>query len=385
MGVHAKLSASGAKRWMTCTPSAELESQFPGSTSTYAEEGTFAHELGELMIRYNLGEIKKRKFNSEFKKLQENQYYNEELQEYVEAYVNQVWEFVNEAKVNCSDAIVMLEQRLDFSEWVPEGFGTGDCVIIADGQLHIIDLKFGKGVGVVAEDNPQLRLYALGALREFELLYDIQTVKMTIIQPRLDNTTSSELTAEELIDWADRYVTPKAQLAMDGKGEFVAGEHCRFCKAKDICRARAEKNLELTKHEFAKPELLEPSEIGDILKVAGQLQDWVKDIQAYALQQALEGERFDGWKLVEGRSTRKYSDEIAVAETLKSKGYDEAIIYSKELLGITAMEKVIGKKVFAEILGELIIKPEGKPTLVVESDKRPELKTAESAAADFLE
>lgn len=386
MAAHAKLSASGAKRWMSCTPSVAFESQYPNDTSTYAEEGTFAHELSELILNYNLNNITKRAFNKKYKELQTNQYYSQELMDYVEGYVNNVMEFVYTARSKCKDAVVLLEQRLDFSTWVPEGFGTGDVVIIADGELHIIDLKYGKGVPVVAEDNPQLRLYGLGALSEFELLYDIETVKMSIIQPRLDLLTSSELVVEDLLEWAETQVKPKAALAMDGQGDFVAGDHCKFCRGKATCRARAEKNLELTKFEFAKPDALMGEEIGEILKVAGQLSDWIKDVQAYALDQAENhGKKFDGWKLVEGRSNRKYVDEIQVANALKGMGYEEAIIYEKSLLGITAMEKAIGKKAFAEALGELIIKPSGKPTLVVESDKRPELNTANSAKADFEE
>lgn len=384
-GVHAKLSASGAKRWMSCTPSVALESQFPESTSTFAEEGTFAHSLAELLINYNLGTIKKAAYTKQFNLLKKNEYYNQELQDYVEEYAGQVYEFINEAKATCKDLLVLTEQRLDFSEYVPEGFGTGDVVIIADDQLHVIDLKFGKGVGVSAEDNPQLRLYGVGALNEFGILYDIQRVKTTIIQPRLGMTTSEVLTVDELTGWAAKEVKPRAELAMAGEGEFVVGDHCRFCKARKTCRARAEYNLELTKMEFNSPELLEDNEIGEVLKRADQLANWVKDITEYALEEAIKGKKWDGWKLVEGRSNRKYIDDIKVADTLKGAGYEEAVLYEKKLYGITAMEKLVGKKKFTELLNDLIEKPQGKPTLVDEKDKRPELSSIQSAKEDFKE
>lgn len=384
-GKHAKLSASGSKRWMTCTPSASLEDQFPESTSEYAEEGTFAHALADLIINYNLHNIKKAAFNKSFEKMKLNQYYSQDLLEYVEGYANQIFEFANEAKMLCDDVIVLTEQRLDFSEFVPEGFGTGDVVIIADKELHVIDLKYGKGVGVVAEDNPQTRLYGLGALEAFGMLYDIEQIRMTICQPRLDMVTSETLTVDEILDWAETEVKPKAEMAMAGEGEFIVGDHCRFCKARKTCRARADYNLELTKMEFKTAELLDDSEIGEILRKADQLADWVKDIAEYALEEAIGGKKFDGWKVVEGRSNRKYLDDIKVADKLKDAGYEEAVIYEKKLYGITAMEKVVGKKTFGELLNELIIKPQGKPTLVPESDKRPEYSSADNAAKDFAE
>ena len=382
---HAKLSASGAHRWMACTPSASLEDQFPESTSEYAEEGTFAHALAELIINYNLHNMTKPQFNKAFGKMKMDKYFSQELLEYIEGYANQVFEFVNEAKLLCDDAIVLTEQRLDFSAYVPEGFGTGDVVIIADKEMHVIDLKYGKGVGVSAEDNPQIRLYGLGALEAFGMLYDISQIRMTICQPRLDMVTSETLTVDALIEWAETEVRPKANMAMAGEGEFVVGDHCRFCKARKTCRARAEYNLELTKLEFKSPELLDDSEIGEVLRKADQLAHWVTDITEYALEEALKGKKFDGWKVVEGRSNRKYLDEIKVADTLKDAGYDEAAIYEKKLYGITAMQKLLGKKTFEGLLNNLIIKPQGKPVLAPESDNRPEYSSADNAAKDFAE
>lgn len=383
-GVHSILSASGAARWTACTPSAQLESQFEEEQSSYAAEGTFAHAMAELILRYNNGEMTKKAFSTWLNKMKTNEFYSQELQDYVEDYVKSVWEIVNETRAVCPDALVLFEQRLDFSEYVPEGFGTGDVVIVADDLVNIIDLKYGKGVGVSAEGNPQLRLYGVGAYLEHSMLYDIQRVRMTIIQPRLENISSEELPEEELLSWAENEIKPKAQLAIAGEGEFKVGDHCRFCKARKTCRARAEYNLELAKLEFQNPELLSDAEIGEVLGRADELARWVTDITGYALEQALKGTRFPGWKLVEGRSNRKYEDEELVKMRLLDAGYrKDDILKPEELLGITALEKFLGKKCFAEKLGDLIIRPAGKPVLVVESDKRPELSTTTSAKDDF--
>lgn len=383
--VHARLSASGSHRWMACTPSANLESQFPDKTSEYAEEGTFAHSLAELIMRYNNHELTKAAFTRKLNKMKENPFYSKEMEDYIDSYAHHVWEQFNEAKANCPDAQLMFEQRLDFSEYVPEGFGTGDVVIIADDMVQIIDLKYGKGVGVSAEGNSQLRLYGLGAYLEHSMLYDIRRVKMTIIQPRLENISTEELTAEELLQWGETVVKPKARMAMNGEGEFQVGDHCRFCKAYATCRAQKEHQLELAKYEFVEGDLLSEEEIGDVLSRADALVKWAEAIKEYAFDQALNhGQHYDGWKLVEGRSNRKYLDEEQVAQTLLAAGFKEEDIYKpKELQGITAMEKILGKKAFGTTLDGLIIKPEGKPVLVPASDKRPEINTADSAAEDF--
>lgn len=381
---HAILSASGAYRWLACPPSARLEEQFAETTSTYAEEGTLAHALAELKLRLYLKQITTKEFAKKLRELEKNEYYSASMLDYVESYTSIVMEKINEARARSKDAVVLLEQRLDFSDWVPEGFGTGDVVIISDGVLEIIDLKYGKGVPVSAEDNAQMRLYALGALATFDSLYDIKTVRMTIVQPRLDSVSSDEITAEMLYWWADTELIKRAQLAWEGKGEFQAGEHCRFCRARFNCRARAEANLELAKMDFRKPELLTDEEIGEVLKRADELKAWVSDVFEYALVQARDhGKKFPGWKLVEGRSVRQYADENAVAETLLGAGYKEEQIYEKKLWGITAMEKLLGKTKFGELLKGLVVKPAGKPTLVPESDKRPELNSTAAAVADF--
>lgn len=383
---HALLSASGAKRWLSCPPSVRLEEEFEEKPSTYAIEGTYAHSVAELKLRYSFDEINAEDYDRQKVKLQEQypEYHNEELADYIEWYVNTVLEIFAEAKTRCSDAIIMLEQRVDFSEYVPGGFGTSDVVIIADQMLQVIDLKYGRGVKVDAEDNPQLKLYALGAYKEFEMLYNITQVKMTIIQPRLDHVVSSELVVEDLLEWAENEIRTKAELAFKGEGEFSAGSHCHFCKAKQICKARADKNLELLKYEFKSPHLLEDDEIGPLLLKVGELIEWAKSITDYVYEQSTQyGKKYAGWKLVQGRSNRKYKDTIAVAKTLTDAGYDEALIYEKNLLGITAMEKLVGKKQFNELLKDLVVKPEGRPILVVESDNRPEFKPVQAIKDAF--
>ncbi|HHI5802413.1 DUF2800 domain-containing protein [Clostridioides difficile] len=382
---HARLSASGAHRWLHCTPSIKLEENYPPSTSIYAEEGTVAHELAEVKLMLEYEKISKKAYNARIKKIQKSEYYNSEMEDYIQSYVENVVELVNDSKAICDDVIVMLEERLDFSEWVPEGFGTGDVVVISDGILQVIDLKYGKGLEVSAIENPQLRLYGLGAYNQFEMLYDIDLIKTTIIQPRLDNISSEEIEVTKLLTWADN-VKKKAQMAFNGEGEFVSGSHCGFCRAKNDCRKRAEDNLKLArKYDFADTFALNKYEIADILGFAKNIQDWLKDVQSYALEQAEKhGVKYPGYKLVEGRSNRKYIDEQKVAKVLLNSDYDEEKIYKpRTLKGISDMEKAIGKKNFANLLSDLIIKPVGKATLVVESDKRSEINSIDSAKKDF--
>lgn len=376
VGAHATLSASGAHRWIACPPSARLEESFPQSTSDYAEEGTFAHTIAEIELRKALGESVRRP-----RGYAESEYWSEDMDDHITRYVSLVMERV----AAHPEPRVLLEQKLDFSRWVPGGFGTGDVVIISDIGVEVIDLKYGRGVPVSAVSNPQLRLYGLGAYDTYFFLYDIHNVTMTIIQPRLDLLSTETLTVGQLTDWAEQVVRPAADLADRGEGEFSAGEHCRWCRAKAVCRARANANLELAKHEFADPATLSSDEIAQILVQAEELQAWAKDVQAYALEQALAGVRFDGWKLVEGRSVRKYADEGAVAAALQLEGYAEEQLYERSLLGITKMEKLVGRRRFNDLLEGLVVKPAGKPTLVPESDKRPEISSVESARADFKE
>ncbi|AEG59350.1 DUF2800 domain-containing protein [Desulforamulus ruminis] len=384
---HAVLSASGSGRWMACPPSAQLERQFPDETSEYAAEGTFAHSLAELHLAHYLGYTGMIVFNQNLKKLKGNPHYSQDMEDYIQDYRDLVIERINEARTRTKDLIVLLEQRLDYSPWVPDGFGTGDVVIIADKTLDIIDLKYGKGVPVSAENNSQMRLYGLGALHQFEHLYDIETVRMTITQPRLDSVSTAEMTAEELLAWAEKVVKPLAKMAIAGEGTFSAGDHCRFCKARYTCRERANANLKMAQYDFREPPLLSHDEIAAVLSKAEELQKWTSDVQNYALEQAEKhGVKFPGWKLVEGRSNRKYTDKDAVATILLAEGYKEGDIYKpKEILGITDMEKTLGKKRFNQLLHDHVIKPAGKPTLAPETDKRTEINSIDSAKADFNE
>jgi hypothetical protein len=372
MANHAYLSASASHRWMACPPSARLCAQEEDRTSDYAIQGSCAHELAQYLVEKALGR--------ECQDPTENlTYYNGEMQEAVEAYRDFVLEQIAAAKALCKDPLVCVEQILDYSKWVQRGYGTGDCVIVADGVLHIIDLKFGVGILVEADHNSQLMCYALGALDTFGCLYDFDRVRMSIFQPRRDNVDTWETSKEELLRWADEVLAPTAKLAYKGEGEFRAGDHCQFCKVKATCRKRAEYAMELAKFDFTDPPTLDEEEIAAILPQIDTLAAWAEDVKAWALQQALSGVTYPGFKLVEGRSNRKYSDEAAVAAIVTKAGYDP---YEKRLLGITAMTRQLGKKKFEELLNGLVVKPQGKPVLVPETDKRPVFN---SAAEDFKE
>nr|WP_144364607.1 DUF2800 domain-containing protein [Lacrimispora amygdalina] len=375
MGKHALLSASSSKRWLNCTPSARLEEQFGREDAgPYAEEGTAAHALAEHKVKKCLRKRSKRPVSD---------YQCDEMEECTDGYASYVMEQVELAKQDCKDPVVLIEQRLDYSAYVPEGFGTGDLLIVADKTLIVIDLKYGKGVAVDAEWNPQMMLYGLGALELFDAIYDIDTVRMTIYQPRLESVSTWEIPVSDLMEWVETELKPKAQLALHGEGEFHCGSWCRFCKAKNTCRARAEEYLRLAQMEFKPPALLSDEEIAEVLKVADELARWSADVYAFATNEAItHGKKWTGFKLVEGRSSRKYTDEEEVAEAAKAAGYTD--IYKKSLVGITDMEKLMGKKKFAEVLGKLVYKPQGKITLVTESDKRQEIQTA-TAEADFKE
>jgi hypothetical protein len=383
---HAKLSASGSKRWLGCPGSVTLEQMFPeDEESEFAAEGTFAHELSELHLSFLFESITKKEHTKRLKEIKANPFYSQEMEDHVQSYIDIVVERINAARAKTKDATILFEERLDFSPWVPDGFGTGDVVIIADGTLEVIDLKYGKGVPVSAEDNSQLRLYGLGAVNGFGFLYDVQTVRMTIVQPRLDSVSTEEMTAEALLQWADDVVKPGAELAISGQGDTVAGEHCKFCKARFTCRARAEANLELMAYDFVAPPFLSLEDLGEIRGKIDNLISWAGDVKDHMLDQAEKhGVKYPGWKLVEGRSNRTYADKDKVEDKLLSAGFQADVIYEpQEILGITKMEKVIGKKHFTELLSDLIVKPTGKPTLVEESDKRPELSSMASIASEF--
>ena len=384
MAKHALLSASGAQRWLSCPPSARLEEAVEEQSSEYAREGSFAHELAELYLAQELGLIKKSEFNKRLKELRQNPFYSEELDAYVKIYLDFAIEKINEARARTRDAVVLLEMKLDYSTWVPEGFGTGDLVLVTDDVLEVIDFKYGRGIQIGAEDNPQMRLYALGALSQFGCLYEVDTVRMTIVQPRLDSISTDEMAVEELVDWGEKMVKPIADLAFKGEGEFKAGGHCRFCRVRATCRARAEMNMKLACYDFKEPPLLTDEEIVEVLDAADEYMKWISDLQGYALDQAVNnGKKWPGYKLVEGRSYRRYKDQGKVAEALIAAGYKEDEIYEKVLLGITKMERAVGRKEFNELLVGLIEKPPGKAKLAPESDKRPAVKS--TAEIDFKE
>lgn len=369
---HAVLSASSSERWLNCPPSARLCENYEDKGSDYAAEGTDAHTLCEFRLKQALGMPTE-------DPIENLSWYNEEMEECAAGYATYVVELLETAKQICTDPVVMIEQRVNFSRWVQDGFGTADCIVIADGVMNICDYKHGKGVEVSAVANPQMMLYALGALELFDGIYDIENVRMAIYQPHRENVSVYAMAKGDLLKWAEGELSEKAKLAYAGEGEFCAGEHCKFCKAKAVCRKRAEYNLELAKYDFEMPATLEDDEIAAILVKADELAAWAADVKEFALQQALSGVKYAGFKIVEGRSNRKYTDEDAVADTVKKAGFDP---YEPKLLGITAMEKLLGKKKFAEILKGLVEKPQGKPALVPESDKRPEMNTAQE---DFKE
>ena len=369
---HASLSPSASARWIACPPSARLAAQYENKTSSYAEEGTSAHALCAYKLEHALG----RRARDPTEDLT---FYDEEMETCAEDYAAFVLQLVEEEKATCRDPLVLVEERLDYSRacGVPDSFGTGDCVIVADGRLTIVDFKYGKGIEVSAKRNTQLMCYALGALDAFDGIYAIDTIRLVIYQPRLENVSIDEFPKDELLFWGKDVLAPRAKQAYAGEGEFKAGEHCRFCPAKADCRKRAEYNLELAKYDFQMPDTLEDSEIAALLPRIDEFIAWANDVKALALQKALDGTHFDGYKVVAGRSVRKYKDEEAVAKAIQAAGFDP---YERKLLGITAMGKLFGKKRMEDLLGGLMIKPPGKPTLVPETDKR---RALDPTAADF--
>ena len=368
---HALLSASSSHRWMNCPPSARLCEHMENKGSEWTAEGTDAHALCEYKLRRMLG----MEAEDPTEKLT---YYNGEMEECASGYADYVIEIVEAARTVCEPA-VLIEQKVDFSEWVPDGFGTADCIVIADGVMHVIDYKHGQGVTVEAEQNPQMMLYALGALRDFDALYDIDTIRMTIYQPRKANISGWEIYANDLYEWADSVLSYKAELAYKGEGEYKAGDWCRFCLAKTTCRKRAEAQLALARYDFRLSPQLSDDEVEEILGKLDDLTAWAQDLKAYALQRALDGHEWRGWKLVEGRSNRKYTDEQKAAEAILAAGYDP---FERKLISVNAAQKMLGKARFEEVLMGLVQKPPGKLALVPESDKRPATSRAQQ---DFKE
>ena len=365
---HALLGASSSHMWLVCTPSARMCEDMPDVKSSHAAEGSLAHEICELKLRKAYIEpMSARTFTTRLNKLKKEDLYKNEMLACSDTYVD----YIDNIMLSYpTSPYIAVERKVDFSQYVPEGFGTADCVIIYGDTLHIIDYKHGQGVQVSAEHNSQMMLYALGALSFYAMLYDIKRVKLAIVQPRLNNISEWELTTDELIAWGNDYVKPRAQAAYEGKGECVSGEHCRFCRAKAICKARANANLALAKHAFAEPLTLSNDEIGDILQQAQDLKKWADDVKDYALSEVLKGNSIPGWKAVEGRSVRVFKDTDKAFTVLKENGIDESMLYERVPLTLAKIETMLGKSTFAELMTEQIVKSPGKPTIVPESDKR---------------
>lgn len=367
---HALLSPSAAHRWINCTAAPRLEADVEDKGSEFAAEGTLAHAYCTQKLKAFLG----LPTEDEAKEIAElnDRYHTGEMDEYTDTYKTIVLEKYNAARAKTKDALLLIETRLDFSEYVPDAFGTADAIIIADGTMEVIDFKYGKGVKVSAEDNPQMKIYALGAYEKFSFEYKIDRVRMTIIQPRIENFSEWELSVSELMAWTDSVLTPKAQQAYKGDGPQVPGDWCQFCKVKSSCRALTQKCIEAAKNH-PDPKLISPDELAaDVLPMLATVKTWLAGVEDYALQQALSGVQLAGWKVVEGRSVRKITDQDGAALALNKAGYKTTEIYKpQELRTITDLEKLTGKKQFAAICGDFIEKPQGKPTLAPESDKRP--------------
>ena len=379
---HALLSASSAHRWLHCTGSPLLEKEFPDTTSVYAQEGTLAHELCELKLKKYTTVMPKGAYTRAHNKIMKSELWQNEMESTSETYL----EYVKGIMLACEIApAVLIEKRVDFSRYVPEGFGTADCLILAGDTLHVIDYKHGKGVVVDADHNPQMMLYALGAMDELSLLYRFKSVHMVIVQPRVNNISEFTMSADELIEWGETVVKPKAEAAISGNGTFEAGDWCRFCRAKQQCKTRYESNDSLYPElsERHDPRLITLTELGEYLKRGKDMAAWLEDMKEYALSESLAGAEVPGWKAVEGRGSRAFNDTDEAVDTLVKNGIDESVLYERRVLTLAQMEKAVGKKAFGEIVGNLIVKNPGKPILVEESDKRPKITNQPTAADVF--
>jgi hypothetical protein len=378
MGAHALLSASASHRWLHCPPSARLEEKLPESTTDFAEEGSLAHEIAELKLRkYCIEPMGARNFNARIKKFREHSLFQEEMLKHTDTYLDYIAGVLHGFS---SPPYVAVEKKIDYSAYAPEGFGTGDCIIIGGNILHIIDFKYGKGVPVSAKANPQMMLYALGAYTEYSFLYPIDTVKMTIVQPRLDSISEDSMPIEELLAWGES-IKPIANLAFNGEGEYSPGEHCRFCRAKALCRARTDSYLSLEEFHKMKAPLISKDEVGDILKRAQDLTAWVKSLEEYALSECLQGSEIQGWKVVEGRAVRQFTNQEEAFKVLVDNGFEETMLYERKPLTLTETEKLVGKTKFKELLSAYINTPPGKPTLALNEDKREPFKRMTAAEA----
>lgn len=379
---HAKLSASGASRWATCPGSVQMEDGIPDKESVYAQEGTLAHEMSELKLKHYLDPkgFGKRKLNAAIKKLKENELYQAEMDSYTDTYVD----FIKEKALSfSSNPYIEIEKRVDFSRWVDGGFGTCDCILIHGSTLSIIDLKYGKGVPVSSEQNEQLILYALGAYDAFNLIYNLDKIELNIVQPRINNFSTWEISLTELLLWGD-YFKVQAEKALGGNGELVpSAKACKFCKARDICTARAENNLSLESEIKLKPNEIPKDKLYEYISRGEDIAKWVADLKAYALDMCLKGEDVKGLKAVAGRTSRSWTNQDEAINKLIEGGIDEAIIYDKVPLTLAKLEKALGKQQFTTLVGDLVVTSEGKPTLVFENDKRPAITNTVNATSIF--
>ena len=402
--IHALLSASSSKQWLHCTPSARLQDQFPNESSVYAAEGTFAHEVCEYKVKKYMKERVKRP--------QSEEYYTEEIDQITDVYAEFVISVIEEMKRNGCEPLVMVEEKVDYSHIAPSGFGTADMLIIGKdengkGVLHIADFKTGQGVFVDADHNSQMMLYALGGLAAYGYIYDIEIVRMSIIQPRLENISTFECTRKELEDWGES-IRETAKLAYEGKGEQKPGDWCRFCRAKPVCKACKDEALSLCREEFldlddgvlsdntsaspeqgenAEPVFKQPglvpiSELAQLLPTLNRISSWIESVFAFISSEAINhGVSIPGYKVVEGRSKRMFTDTKGVVDTAVANGYTD--LYKKQLITLTEFEKMMGKKKFAELLGKYVTKPPGKLSLVPESDPREAVELNSSPEQEF--
>lgn len=403
---HALLSPSGAHRWMLhCPPSARLEETLPDDTSVYAAEGTLAHAVAELKVKKKyIDPMGPKKFNNQLKKLEGTPLYDDqgklrdpkqywpEMLRYTDDYLDYISSVVT--PYNCAPTVAV-ERKVDLSSYAPKSFGKSDCIIVGGDTIHVIDFKYGKGVPVEAENNPQLMLYGLGALEAYRLFYNPTKVILTIFQPRADGDTVKEWTIDrdKLIDWGVFTVRPAAEKAFKGEGEFCGGDWCRFCRAAKTCRARSGQYTALedfgspnSKSEtgtLPKPPLLSDAEVGEVLQKAIALDKWVTDLKDYALSACLAGKEIPGWKAVEGRSSRSWDNQDDAFKVLSTGGIDETVLWHREPYTVAQIEKELGKKAFNDLVGTHVVKSPGKPTLAQESDKREAITLKPSVTEDF--
>ena len=378
---HALLSPSSASRWIHCPPSALLNAEAGDRDTVFTREGTLAHAVAELKARKYFIGMGPQKYGAALRKFKADELWQDEMDGHTDAYLDALKDI---AATFADTPYVALEQRVDFSEYVPDGFGTADCIMIGGEVLHIVDFKYGKGVDVSAEDNPQLKLYAVGAILQYMAFYDIFTVRMTIVQPRIKREPDTwEMPARDLLRWAEDVVKPAAKLAAAGEGEYAEGEWCRFCAIRGSCRARAEANLEAARLDFRKPPELSDTEVGEALTMGRRLKAWLSDLEEYALTACLDGREIAGWKAVAGRSVRAWTDADAAFTAARAAGVPEEMLYERKPVTLAALEKIMGKKAFGEALGGYVVTPPGKPTLATSEDRRQAITNRATVEEDF--